>query len=230
MSNRIIDDRIKLFSIIDSFGVEGGTLKQIQEEFKAATGVGLDRRQFMRCTDDIENMLNVKINCRRAGANSRYYVEKSDLPKYKEDYTRMCCMNAFLLNNVTADARLNNNRVYIADSYGNMHAKIVADALLQRSNIRVKNHSREFDFAPYAMIFSDCWYMFGKIPGNDDLLVFSLNDVIDSRITECLGDVPESFDLKVVLDNFTPRTPGPDGIADDSLMFWMGRYKMKLKI
>lgn len=213
-------DRITLFSVIDSFGVQGGTLRQIQYGFQQVTSASLDRRQFIRSKKDIENLFGVKINCLRAGAESRYFVDKSGTEEQKKDSIRMCCMNSFLLNNSFTDNRLSNNRVYIADSYNNVHAKVVAQALSQKREIHIKALSREFDFIPYALAYFECWYMFGKKHGEDELLVFSLNDVRDSKLGQDFGDAPDDFDLKNVLDNFEQMFSLNRFDVDDRLPLW----------
>lgn len=214
-------DRITLFSVIDSFGEQGGTLRQIQYDFQQVTGASLDRRQFIRSKKDIENLFGVKINCLRAGAESRYFVDKSGTEEQKKDSIRMCCMNSFLLNNSFTDNRLSNNRVHIADSYNNVHAKVVAQALAQRREIHIKASSREFDFIPYALAYFECWYMFGKKPGDGELLVFSLNDVRDSKFGQDFGDAPDNFDLKNVLANIYTVFPMDKLNVDDRMSLWM---------
>ena len=226
MSKDTAKDRITLFSVIDSFGEQGGgTLRQIQQGFQEVTGAPLDRRQFIRSKEDIENLFGVKIKCRRAGSESRYFVDKSGAEEYKNNSIRMCCMNAFLLNNSLKDNRLSNNRVYIADSYNNVHAKVVAQALAQKREIHIKALSREFDFIPYALAYFECWYMFGKKPGDDELLVFSLNDVRDSKLGQDFGDAPDNFDLKKVLANFDTMFPLNIIDVDDRISLWITQYR-----
>jgi len=259
MAEKIINDRIALFSVIDSFGEEGATFQKIQYAYERMVDKKINQRQFHRCRGDIEKMFGVQICCKKAGADSKYYVDKVGTSPLKDDRLRMSCMNAYLLNNIVSDDRFTKDRIYIAESYNNEQARIIANAMAQKRNIIVVRKKHEystylneegkpylkakftddqFEFIPYALSYTACWYVFGKKPGNDELLVFSVQNFVSFTLLGNFDDYPEEFNLKKILDNFDEYLPLKDSLPggfvgngfvsssakDDRLSFWQS-YK-----
>ena len=47
----------------------------------------------------------------------------------------------------------------------------------------------------YALSYNSCWYMFGNRPGEDELLVYSLQNSAEIRKLDKTADPPEDFRL-----------------------------------
>lgn len=254
MAEKILNDRIALLSVLDSFGEEGATFQEIQYAYGRMTKKNISQRQFQRCKEDLEHMFGVRVVCPKSGPGSKHYLDKSGTSPLKEDKLRMSCMNAYLLNNIVSDDRFTKDRIYIADSYNNEQARAVANAMAQKRNIivtqryneyinyvdengkpflKIKSAIRDFEFIPYALSYTACWYMFGKMPGRDELLVYSMQNIESVKLLSDFDDYPEEFDLRKVLDAYDTAMPFGDlskafdkkgGFApdfhDDRILFW----------
>lgn len=233
-----IKDRIRLLEIVDSFGETGASFERIGKEWWRSTkGGNLDLRTFHRYRRDIEEIFGVKIECRRAGSSSTYYISNKGDAASTGDRLRLTCINAFLMGNMLTDDRFPKDRVFISASYNNEYARVVARAIslnrvifvkhkhLYQKYAAVKDENMlcpveirpeilEFEFIPYALSYNSCWYMFGKRPGEDELLVYSLQNSAEIRMLDETAEPPEDFRLGEITSDFRKHFPVSDDLTD----------------
>lgn len=238
MSAKTLNDRIALLSIIEDFGEEGGTYKEISFRYLCETGKSLNQRNFHRCREDIFEMFGIRIVGKKVSDYSCYYVDHSG--KTAPNNSTPSCMNAFLLNGVITDDRFAKDRIFICDSFKNDLARKVAQAITLHKDIIVEHYTTKleviikedgesegkvtpviqtFNFTPYALSFPSQWFMFGKKDGKGSLRVYSLNKTKSIETTFDFGNSPEEFDLNKVLDNPDSELPVGDFFDDDRLLF-----------
>ncbi len=247
-------DRIRLLEIVDSFGGRGASFERIKKEWWGSTKGGeLDLRTFHRYRRDIEEIFGVKIECRRAGSSSTYYI--SNKGACPDDRLRLTCINAFLMGNMLTDDRFPKDRVFISASYNNEYARVVARAIslnrvisvrhkhlyqkyapVKDENmlypVEIKPEILEFEFIPYALSYNACWYMFGKMPGEDELLVYSLQNSAGIRVLDETAEQPEDFRLGEITSDFRKHFPISDDLTDrdDRLQYLLSGNQSVYKI
>ena len=249
-----IKDRIRLLEIVDSFGETGASFERIGKEWWRSTkGGDLDLRTFHRYRRDIEEIFGVRIECRRAGSSSTYYI--SNKGACPDDRLRLTCINAFLMGNMLTDDRFPKDRVFISASYNNEYARVVARAIslnrvifvrhkhlyqkfvtIKEDNIQypveVRPEILEFEFIPFALSYNSCWYMFGMRPGEGELLVYSLQNSAEIRVLDVTVDPPEDFRLDEITSDFRNRFPVSDDYndRDDRLQYLLSSNQSMYKI
>lgn len=249
-----IKDRIRLLEIVDSFGESGASFERIKKEWWGSTkGGDLDLRTFHRYRRDIEEIFGVRIECRRAGSSSKYYI--SNKGACPDDWLRLTCINAFLMGNMLTDDRFPKGRVFISASYNNEYARVVARAIslnrvisvrhkhLYQKYAPVKDENMlypveirpevlEFEFIPYALSYNSFWYMFGKRQGEDELLVYSLQNAAGIRVLDETAEPPEDFRLGEITSDFRKHFPVSDDLTDrdDRLQYLLSGKQSMYKI
>lgn len=249
-----IKDRIRLLEIVDSFGETGASFERIGKEWWRSTkGGDLDLRTFHRYRRDIEDIFGVIIECRRAGSSSTYYI--SNKGACPDDRLRLTCINAFLMGNMLTDDRFPKDRVFISASYNNEYARVVARAIslnrvifvkhkhLYQKFVPVKGENMlypveirpevlEFEFIPYALSYNARWYMFGKRPGENELLVYSLQNSAEIRMLDEIADPPEDFRLGEITSDFRKHFHMSDDLTDrdDRLQYLLASNQSMYKI
>lgn len=251
-----IKDRIRLLEIVDSFGESGASFGRIRKEWWGSTkGGDLDLRTFHRYRRDIEEIFGVRIECRCAGSSSTYYISNKGNAASTDDRLRLTCINAFLMGNMLTDDRFPKDRVFISASYNNEYARVVARAISLNRIISVKHKHLyqkfsavkgenmlcpeeirpevlEFEFIPYALSYNSCWYMFGKRPGEDELLVYSLQNSAEIRVLDETADPPEDFRLGEITSDFRKHFPMSEDMndRDDRLQYLLSGNQSMYKI
>ena len=98
--------------------------------------------------------------------------------------------------------------------------------------VEIRPEVLEFEFIPYALSYNACWYMFGKRPGEDELLVYSLQNSAEIRVLDETVVPPEDFCLGEITSYFRKHFPIRDDLTDrdDRLQYLLSRNQSVYKI
>lgn len=98
--------------------------------------------------------------------------------------------------------------------------------------VEIRPEVLEFEFIPYALSYNACWYMFGKRPGENELLVYSLQNSAEIRVLDEIADPPEDFRLGEITSDFRKHFPVSDDLTDrdDRLQYLLASNQSMYKI
>lgn len=206
----LLERYIFILSMLNNAGDEGMTIAQIGNKWERRFGKNsFVERTFHRQREAIGEVFPVRIEFSRESGKPKYYLRSANGTSSAQKLA-FASMNSFLLGNELSHDRLPMDRMYLSSSYCNRYTALIAEAVRDSKMIEFRytrskefyrrmvaedpmiEHSPEemvdvnidYKFCPYAIAYESFWFVVGVIPGNDRLMVFTLERLSDVVITE----------------------------------------------
>lgn len=169
-------------------------------------GNPLPRATFNRWREDIDEIFNIRISCRRSVGNL-YYIENPEAMEADE-------VRKYILDSVSAGNLISENislkdRIIIdRKPSGYNYLSDILTAMKDNRTVRLTYQSFEqekpdsFAFEPYCVkLFENRWYMLGRNVKLNSLLCYGLDRILDLSVENDRFKIPKSFSAEGFYDS-----------------------------
>jgi len=185
------------------YSAERITFEEINRKWERCSlnedGGPLPKKTFRRHCSEIESLFEIDIECDRKDGY-KYYIENAD--DIAEGGVRTWLINTFAVKNLINESHQLKRRILFENiPSGQRFLTPIIEAMRDSSTIVVayQNFRREdpveIELEPYCVkVFRQRWYLLGKKPGRENLMVYALDRI------KSLVKTGRSFKMKAHFD------------------------------
>lgn len=186
------------------------TFEEINERWSCSQlnegGKDIPLRTFHNHRKAIEQMFDINIECDKGGGYT-YYIENSD--DMERGGVRSWLLNTFAINNLINESHKLKHRIMFENiPSGQQFLTPIIEAMRDGVSIEMtyqsywKDEPNTFDVEPYFVkVFKQRWYVIGRSPYYDKVLIYALDRVKDLQPTDQSFVLPKDFDPEVYFYN-----------------------------
>ena len=161
-------------------------------------GLEIPKRTFHTWINEAEELFGISILCEHWG-DFRYYIEHPE--EIKKGGLRNWLLNTISTSNLLMENKQLNDRILLENiPSGQNHLSIVIDAMKKSKVLEVtykgywSEHEHTFPVAPYCVkLFRQRWYLVGNSVNEDKIRIYSLDRVLEAKLTEESFKYPKDF-------------------------------------
>lgn len=161
-------------------------------------GVELPLRTFHKWRIAVEDIFGLVIECKKKGGY-HYYIENSE--EIKCGNIRNWLINTISVGNLLLGNQQLKERILLEDiPSGQEYLAIIIEAMKEGRTLCLtyqsywKEKRSTFDVEPYCVkLFKQRWYLVGRSPYYDKILIYAFDRMIDVYITDNSFRMPKSF-------------------------------------
>ncbi len=177
------------------------TLKEINRkwtETELSEGEEIPRRTFHTWKNAVEEMFGLVILCDKSDGD-RYYIEnREDL---EGDGLQRWLLSTMSVNNTLLENKSLKDRILLEIiPSGQDHLSVVTEAMRKNRLLEItykgfwSENEHTFPVAPYCVkLFRQRWYMVGNSVYEDKIRIYSLDRVLEARLSEETFKYPKKF-------------------------------------
>jgi len=177
------------------------TLKEINRrwlETDLSEGLEIPRRTFHTWKNEVEEMFGLVIMCDKHDGD-RYYIENREV--LEDDGLQRWLLNTMSVSNMLLENKSLNDRILLENiPSGQDFLALVLQAMKQSKLLEItykgywSEHEHTFPVAPYCVkLFRQRWYLVGNSIYEDKIRIYSLDRVLEARLTEKPFKYPDDF-------------------------------------
>ena len=161
-------------------------------------GLEIPKRTFHTWINEAEELFGISIQCEHWG-DFRYYIEHPE--EIKKGGLRNWLLNTISTSNLLMENKQLNDRILLENiPSGQDFLALVLQAMKKSKllNITYKGywseHEHTFPVAPYCVkLFRQRWYLVGNSVYEDKIRIYSLDRVLEAKLTEEPFKYPKKF-------------------------------------
>lgn len=200
MAKNLINKYVWLVEII--YKAKRITFEEINEKWlenDLSEGVELALRTFHKWRIAVEEMFGLVIDCERKGGYHYYIANAEEL---KSGRIRNWLLNTMSVSNLLIDNQHMKDRILLEDiPSGQEYLADIIEAMKNGYSLNMtyrsywREESNTFVVEPYCVkLFRQRWYMLGRSPYYDKILIYGLDRILDLNIeSEQKFKFPSSF-------------------------------------
>ena len=177
------------------------TYEDINERWirsEISEGLELPLRTFHKWRIAVEEMFGLIIECERKGGY-HYYIANAD--ELKRGGIRNWLLNTISVNNLLIENQHLKDRILLEEiPSGQDYLADIIEAMKKGCCITItyqsywKSNKNTFDVEPYCIkLFKQRWYLVGRSPYNNKVLIYALDRILHMFVTETRFDMPKAF-------------------------------------
>ena len=184
------------------------TLKEINRRWldtDLSEGLEIPRRTFHTWKNAVEDMFGLVIMCDKRDGD-RYYIENREA--LEDDGLQRWLLNTMSVNNTLLENKTLSDRILLENiPSGQDYLSIVTDAMKKSKLLEItykgywSEHEHTFPVAPYCVkLFRQRWYLVGNSVNEDRIRIYSLDRVLEAKLTEAPFKYPDDFSPEVYFE------------------------------
>jgi len=177
------------------------TLKEINRrwlETDLSEGLEIPRRTFHTWKNEVEELFGLVIMCDKRDGD-RYYIENREV--LEDDGLQRWLLNTMSVNNTLLENKTLSDRILLENiPSGQDFLATVMKAMKKSKLLEVtykgywSEHEHTFPVAPYCVkLFRQRWYLVGNSVNEDRIRIYSLDRVLEVKLTEAPFKYPDDF-------------------------------------
>ena len=177
------------------------TLKEINRrwlETDLSEGLEIPRRTFHTWKNEVEEMFGLVIMCDKRDGD-RYYIENREV--LEDDGLQRWLLNTMSVNNTLLENKTLNERILLENiPSGQDFLATVMRAMKKSKLLEItykgywSEYEHTFPVAPYCVkLFRQRWYLVGNSVNEDRIRIYSLDRVLEAKLTEAPFKYPTDF-------------------------------------
>ena len=177
------------------------TLKEINRrwlETDLSEGLEIPRRTFHTWKNEVEDMFGLVIMCDKRDGD-RYYIENREV--LEDDGLQRWLLNTMSVNNTLLENKTLSDRILLENiPSGQDFLDTVMKAMKNSKLLEItykgywSEHEHTFPVAPYCVkLFRQRWYLVGNSVNEDRIRIYSLDRVLEAKLTEEPFKYPDDF-------------------------------------
>lgn len=199
MASNLINKYVWLVETI--YKTQRITFEKINERWirsEISEGLELPLRTFHKWRIAVEEMFGLIIECERKGGY-HYYIANAD--ELKGGSIRNWLLNTISVSNLLIDNQHLKDRILLEEiPSGQDYLTDIIEAMKKGCRITItyqsywKSNQNTFDVEPYCVkLFKQRWYLVGRSPYNNKVLIYALDRILHMFVTETRFDMPKAF-------------------------------------
>ena len=184
------------------------TLKEINRkwlETDLSEGLEIPRRTFHTWKNEVENLFDLVIMCDKRDGD-RYYIENREV--LEDDGLQRWLLNTMSVNNMLLENKTLSDRILLENiPSGQDFLATVMKAMKKSKLLEItykgywSEHEHTFPVAPYCVkLFRQRWYMVGNSVNEDRIRIYSLDRVLEAKLTDEPFRYPDDFSPEVYFE------------------------------
>ena len=184
------------------------TLKEINRkwlETDLSEGLEIPRRTFHTWKNEVEDMFGLVIMCDKRDGD-RYYIENREV--LEDDGLQRWLLNTMSVNNTLLENKTLSDRILLENiPSGQDYLALVMEAMRKSKLLEItyngywSEHEHTFPVAPYCVkLFRQRWYLVGNSVNEDRIRIYSLDRVLEAKLTEKPFKYPDDFSPEVYFE------------------------------
>ena len=177
------------------------TLKEINRrwlETDLSEGLEIPRRTIHTWKSTVEEMFGLVIMCDKRDGD-RYYIENREV--LEDDGLQRWLLNTMSVNNTLLENKTLNERILLENiPSGQDFLATVMRAMKKSKLLEItykgywSEYEHTFPVAPYCVkLFRQRWYLVGNSVNEDRIRIYSLDRVLEAKLTEAPFKYPKDF-------------------------------------
>ena len=177
------------------------TLKEINRkwtETELSEGEEIPRRTFHSWKNEVEELFGLVIMCDKRDGD-RYYIENREV--LEDDGLQRWLLNTMSVNNTLLENKTLSDRILLENiPSGQECLSIVMEAMKKSKLLEItykgywSEHEHTFPVAPYCVkLFRQRWYLVGNSVNEDRIRIYSLDRVLEAKLTGKPFKYPDDF-------------------------------------
>ena len=186
------------------------TFEEINEKWldnDMSEGVELALRTFHKWRIAAEEMFGLVIECERKGGYHYYIANEAEL---KRGNIRNWLLNTVSVSNLLVDNQHMKDRILLEDvPSGQEYLADIIEAMKKGCCITMtyqsywRRNKHTFDVEPYCVkLFKQRWYMVGRGPYNNKVLIYALDRILHMYVTETKFSIPKAFNPEEYFEDY----------------------------
>ena len=184
------------------------TLKEINRrwlETDLSEGLEIPRRTFHTWKNEVEEMFGLVIMCDKRDGD-RYYIENREV--LEDDGLQRWLLNTMSVNNTLLENKTLSDRILLENNpSGQDFLATVMKAMKKSKLLEItykgywSEHEHTFPVAPYCVkLFRQRWYLVGNSINEDRIRIYSLDRILEAKLTEEPFKYPDDFSPEVYFE------------------------------
>ena len=184
------------------------SLKEINRkwlETDLSEGIEIPRRTFHTWRNAVEDMFGLVILCDKHDED-RYYIENRD--ELEDDGLQRWLLSTMSVSNTLLESKSLKNRILLENiPSGQDFLAMVTEAMKKSKLLEItykgywSEHEHTFPVAPYCVkLFRQRWYLVGNSVYEDKIRIYSLDRVMDAKLTDKPFKYPDDFSPEVYFE------------------------------
>ena len=176
-------------------------LKEINRrwlETDLSEGLEIPRRTFHTWRNAVEEMFGLVIMCDKHDED-RYYIENRD--ELEDDSLQRWLLDTMSVSNMLLENKSLKDRILLENiPSGQDHLAMITDAMKKSKVLEItykgywSEQEHTFPVAPYCVkLFRQRWYMVGNSIYEDKIRIYSLDRVLEAKLTDETFKYPKKF-------------------------------------
>ena len=177
------------------------TLKEINRrwlETDLSEGLEIPRRTFHTWKNEVEDLFDLIIKCDKRDGD-RYFIENREV--LEDDGLQRWLLNTMSVNNTLLENKTLSDRILLENiPSGQDFLAMVMKAMKKSKLLEItykgywSEHEHTFPVAPYCVkLFRQRWYLVGNSINEDRIRIYSLDRVLEAKMTEEPFRYPDDF-------------------------------------
>ncbi|MBO7615627.1 MAG: WYL domain-containing protein [Bacteroidales bacterium] len=177
------------------------TLKEINRrwlETDLSEGLEIPRRTFHTWKNEVEDLFDLIIKCDKRDGD-RYFIENREV--LEDDGLQRWLLNTMSVNNTLLENKTLSDRILLENiPSGQDFLATVMKAMKKSKLLEItykgywSEHEHTFPVAPYCVkLFRQRWYLVGNSINEDRIRIYSLDRVLEAKMTEEPFRYPDDF-------------------------------------
>ena len=177
------------------------TLKEINRkwtETDLSEGQDIPRRTFHSWKNEVEDLFGLVIMCDKRDGD-RYYIENREV--LEDDGLQRWLLNTMSVNNTLLENKTLSDRILLENiPSGQEFLSTVMEAMKKSKLLEItykgywSEHEHTFPVAPYCVkLFRQRWYLVGNSVNEDRIRIYSLDRVLEAKLTGVPFKYPDDF-------------------------------------
>ena len=184
------------------------TLKEINRRWldtDLSEGLEIPRRTFHTWKNAVEDMFGLVIMCDKSDGD-RYYIENREV--LEDDGLQRWLLNTMSVNNTLLENKTLSDRILLENiPSGQDFLDTVMKAMKKSKLLEItykgywSEHEHTFPVAPYCVkLFRQRWYLVGNSVNEDRIRIYSLDRVLEAKLTDEPFKYPDDFSPEVYFE------------------------------
>ncbi len=177
------------------------TLKEINRRWldtDLSEGLEIPRRTFHSWKNEVEELFGLVIMCDKRDGD-RYYIENREV--LEDDGLQRWLLNTMSVNNTLLENKTLSDRILLENiPSGQEFLSTVMEAMKKSKLLEItykgywSEHEHTFPVAPYCVkLFRQRWYLVGNSVNEDRIRIYSLDRVLEAKLTGVPFKYPDDF-------------------------------------
>ena len=186
------------------------TLKEINRRWldtDLSEGLEIPRRTFHTWKNAVEDMFGLVIMCDKSDGD-RYYIENREV--LEDDGLQHWLLSTMSVNNTLLENKALSDRILLENiPSGQEFLATVMEAMKKGKVLEItyksywREHESTFQVAPYCVkLFRQRWYLVGNSVYEDKIRIYSLDRVLEAKLTDEPFKYPDDFSPEVYFEGF----------------------------